>query len=466
MKSELENNYHTPWQVERYEALVLEGRSIYFDVDDFEEIIDHYVHRSQFNKALQITGYACELHPTSISLMLKKAQLLASVNKEDHALEILAKVEILEPSNSDVFLTKGAIFSQLRNYERAIEEYNKAVFNSDEPDSVYCNIAFEYENMGNFDKTIEYLGKALEVNPENDLAIFEAAYCFDLLSLAEESIVFFKGLIDRHPYSTEAWFNLGVSYINNSQYEQALEAFDFAIAIDENHEHSWFHKGYALNLLNRPQEALDAYKQSLSGDDEADALKYYYIGECYEKMEDYIKAASWFRKTTKMDPNMSDAWMGLGVCELETGTPAKAIKFMRKGLEQDPENSGYLCLLAEAYLADQQIQKASDCFEKALVSDVSDEETWMDYSEAYAREGDFGTAIQILNRGLEKLPNSNPLHYRMAGCLFMNGMHKQATFFLEEALLKDFEGHHQLIQLYPALAAIPDFMDLIDFYRS
>jgi tetratricopeptide (TPR) repeat protein len=464
MKSEFDNIM--PWQVERYESLVKAKVSIYFDVDDFEEIIDHYVSRSLFNKALKISEYACQVHPSSIPLILKRAQLLASINKEDHALELLELVEDLEPSNSDVFLTRGAIYSQLRKYEQAIEEYNKAVFNSDEPDSVYCNIAFEYENMGNYDKTIEYLGKALELNPENDLAIFEAAYCFDMLSLTEESISFFQAIIDRHPYSIEAWFNLGVSYINTGRYEQAVEALDYAIAINDKHEHSWFHKGYALSLLGKFKEALVAYKQSLTEDDEADALKYYYIGECYEKMEDFVKAASYFRKTTRLDSHISDAWIGLGVCELETGTAAKAVKFMLKALEQDPTNTGYLCMVAEAYISNQQLDMAVDHYELAIESDNKDEEIWQDYSHALISDDRFSEAAALLARALDCLPDNVSLQYRMAACLFFDGKPKEGAFFLEEALMKDFNSHYKLLEEYPALALNPGFLQLVDFYRT
>jgi tetratricopeptide (TPR) repeat protein len=248
MKKETGESLYKPWQVERFETHVELKESLYFDVNDFEEIMEYYMMAGDFKKALRVSGMASRVHPGATSLMLKKAQILAALNREERALKILSEVEILEPYNNDVFLTKGAVFSQMRDYEKAIEEYSKAVGSADEPDYVYCNIAFEYENLGNFDKTIEYLGKALEVNPDNDLAIYEAAFCFDLLSLTEEGISFFNRLIDRHPYSLEAWFNLGVSYINSGQYDKALEALDFAIAIDDDHEHSWFHKGYGMGL--------------------------------------------------------------------------------------------------------------------------------------------------------------------------------------------------------------------------
>ncbi|MFO7999054.1 MAG: hypothetical protein R6U86_08760, partial [Bacteroidales bacterium] len=174
MNKETGESFFKPWQVERFEAHTGLRESLYFDVNDFEEIMEYYMTAGNYKTALRVSVFASRMHPGSVSLMLKKAQVLAAVNKEERALKILAEVEVLEPYNNDVYLTKGAIFSQMRNYEKAIEEYNKAIFGADEPDYVYCNIAFEYENLGNFDKTLEYLGKALEVNPDNDLAIYEA----------------------------------------------------------------------------------------------------------------------------------------------------------------------------------------------------------------------------------------------------------------------------------------------------
>ncbi len=456
-----EQLHHTPWQVKKYEELAKRNNSVYFDVDDFEEVIDHYVIRGQYKEALDVSDYAAEMHPGSVSLMLKKAQLLATFNQENDALNLLSRIEHLEPTNYDIYLTRGAIYSQLQNYQKAIDEYCKAVAGADDPDYVYCNIAIEYENLGNFDKTLEYLDKALTINPDNDLAIYEAAYCFDLLSLTDEGITFFQKLIDKNPYSTEAWFNLGVSYINAGLYEKALEALEYSIAIDHNHEHSWFHKGYALSLLDRHQEAIGAYEASLA-EGEADAMKLYYIGECHEKLEDYPKAIGFYTRCSKIDPQMADAWVGIGVCEIEMGNTDNAIKFLKHGLSLDEENVSYLCLLANTYFLLNNFKKAKQTYETALEKDPADEETWLEYAEALANMKEFDYALTILNRGMDIFPGKNNILYAMAAILFLGNKPDQGAFCLEEAFAANNQGLENLLTRFPKLKENNYFMDALE----
>ncbi|MFW5708237.1 MAG: tetratricopeptide repeat protein [Bacteroidota bacterium] len=467
MSNSLENIDNIPWQVKKLEDLNNQKLPVYFDVEDFEEIIDYYMYQSHFRQSLKVAEYACTVHPSSISLKLKVAQLLASVNKENHALEILSEVERLEPSNYEIFLTRGAIYSQLHKYEKAIEEYNKAAMESDEPDYVYCNIAFEYENMGNYDKTIEYLRKALELNPENDLAMYEAAYCFDLLSLSQESIDFFSRLIDRHPYSTEAWFNLGISYINSELYEKALESFEFALAIDPDHSAATFHCAYAYSLMEKYHEAIEIYQGLFEKEDQdSDAMIHYYIGECYEKTEDYHNAKTHYQKATQLNPEITDAWIGLGVCENESGNTHSAIKCIQKGLEMDPENTAYLCILADIYFDEDMIEEGCHYYEKAIGTSPVEESLYIDYADALAEKEEYKKAEETLVTGIEEINPTHGLYYRMAAMMYLQGKNKEAAFFLEEALSMDFDKHDAMLDQYPQLRNIPEIANLINLYSN
>ena len=130
MREPKEENQYTPWQVRKLEELETTSESIYFDVDDFEEIVDFYVARGNYNRALRVVDYALNLHGNSTPLTLRKAQLLASLNREDKALELLAKLEDVDTDEPDILLTRAAIYSQQQKFEKAIEEYKKALENN------------------------------------------------------------------------------------------------------------------------------------------------------------------------------------------------------------------------------------------------------------------------------------------------------------------------------------------------
>jgi hypothetical protein len=63
-------------------------------------------------------------------------------------------------------------------------------------------------------------------------------------------------------------------------------------------------------------------------------------------------------------------------------------------------------------------------------------------------------------------PTTTRCAIRLAAYLFLSGKANQATFFMEEALVKNFEGHTLLLETFPALAENSSFMNLIDLYRN
>ena len=159
--------------VSRFEEMIGQGKNHFFDMDEFEVIIDFYLETNNLKNADIALKRAIQQYPKAVSLLLKKAQYFAFSNKTEKALDLLSEIESLEPFNTDVFFTRGAIYSQMQKYEKAIEEYNKAISSNEDLEDVYSNIAFEYENLGNYSKAIDYLKKVLEINPENESSIYE-----------------------------------------------------------------------------------------------------------------------------------------------------------------------------------------------------------------------------------------------------------------------------------------------------
>ncbi len=450
-----------PQQVETFEKMLDDNLGVYFDVDDFEQIIDYYHYESLFEKAIHAAELAIDLHPASIPLKLRIASLLASSNDEKGALSLINEIENSEPDNVDIYLTKGAIYSQLKEYKKAIDAYNKALPIAEEPDYICCNIAFEYENLGEYNKTIEYLKKALDYNPDNYVAMFEAAYCFDLLSLNEESITFFLKHIDKHPYSTEAWFNLGVSYNNANMHEKAIEALDYCHVILEDHKPAFIQKAFAYSGLNQFDKAIECYKNSADNIDD-NPMVLYYIAEAYEKMENFTQAIAYYNQAIELDEDITDAWIGLGVCELEAGNTSKAIRYMLKGLSMDQENTSYLCLVADAYHSAGDKENCIKYYEKALYFDSIDAETWFDYADSLISFREFEESISVIVRGTEAIKEMPAFNYRMAVCLYFSGKHGEADFFLEEALREDIGFQdYKILEKYPELSSFDSYVRII-----
>ncbi len=175
----------------RFDEMVRHDKLYFFDVDEFEEIIDFYFEHHNNRRVQVAIDHALRQHPSSHIFLLRKAQYLADINKLGKALEILQKLEMLEPQNPDVYLTLGTVYSKLKKIKQAIDAYYKAIEYSDEKDDIYIRIAFEYEELNDYDKAIKYLIKALDFNPNNQSVIYELSFCFELAGRVEDAIVFF-----------------------------------------------------------------------------------------------------------------------------------------------------------------------------------------------------------------------------------------------------------------------------------
>ena len=82
--------------INRYERMLKANTSSYFDVHEFERIVDHYLDIEKYPSAIQAVDNAISQHPTSTGLLLKKAQVLAESGKPGDGLNYIYKIERIE----------------------------------------------------------------------------------------------------------------------------------------------------------------------------------------------------------------------------------------------------------------------------------------------------------------------------------------------------------------------------------
>ena len=82
-----------------FESMLAAGESRFFDHDDLEALIEHYLERGSIAKAQHVHRYASGLFPESLSLQLREAQILASNGKHVQAIPRLKNLLSFEPQN-------------------------------------------------------------------------------------------------------------------------------------------------------------------------------------------------------------------------------------------------------------------------------------------------------------------------------------------------------------------------------
>ncbi len=451
--------------VQRFEDMLDRNDQYFFDVEEFEMLIDHYLDQNEMKKARQVLEYAHQQHPGSVNLLFGEANVMLGLGKLNRALEVLDAIEKLEPFNEEVHLQKAGIYSQLRNYRRAIDHYKKALSLADEGiDDIYLDLAFEYENCDQFEEAITYLKKALEINPENEAVLYELAYCYDLAEANMASIAFFRQYTNAHPYAFVAWYNLGNSLAREDRAEEALEALDLAIAIDENFSSAYFSKARVLLQMGRFKEAVDCYKETLEFDG-PQAITFSYIGECYEKMEQYDQALIHYDQALALDPDWVDAWIGRGIVKDVQKRYKAALVDLEQALKLSPDHGDALFYYATTLGHAGMHEECLLAFARLNTLEPENMEGWMDHADRLLEWKGPESALRKLQEGEQVHKLAPRYRYRMVSLLLQAGREQQALIALEEALTVDHAAHVQLMEHFPAAAQMPQVAHLIDLYR-
>lgn len=451
--------------VKRFESMLRKNEHIFFDVYEFEDIIDFYFEKDNLNQSNLALKYAIELHPGSAPLLLRQAMYYASKNEQAKTLKILKKIDRFESQDPDFIYAKGSIFSQLKMHQKSIDEYRKLIDNWDDPAEIFINLAVEHQSLNEFEIAVDYLKKALATEPDNQSILYELGYCYEMLNQTQNAITFFNQFISEYPYSDTAWFNLAIAYSNLGLFEKSIEAYDYVIAINPELISAYFNKANALVEIERFQDAIDVFRELLIID-ESDAMIYYYIGECYEKMFEWNSAIDNYNQAIAIDELIAEAWVGLGVVYEELNKPMQAMAFYEKAVELEPINSEYWYMLGDLQLKLNNISEALESYNKVSELDAKNIDIWLDISEIHFTNLDYVYAINSVIEGISYQKNNASLMYRLSVYLYYNGQIRESLLRFEQALSLDFDKHPEFFDFAPELLGDRLFNDLIDLYKT
>lgn len=422
--------------VSRYRSMLKNKDTYYFDVFEFEHIIDFFMDKNDFKSAENAVEYALNQHPHSLELQIKKSQILINQGFPLKALKLLERIEKIESSNHTIFYLQGAVYASLGNINKAIElfEHSLSLIFETKEDLLY-NIAMTFKQVGRYDLSNKYLLKLYRVNSEDESALYELANNYRKLEDDELSIRFYKEYIAQNPFSSTAWFNLGRIYQNIEEHELAIQAFEYAIAIEPDYKAAYFQKGISLFETEQFWESISIFEDYLEFDSD-DTETLFHIGEIYAKLEDYQKANEYYDQVLLIDNEFEDAWYSKAVILYEQGKYVDALYYLKKAIniDDDPDFwslSAIICRKLDF------VEEAEKAFKKAIELDDSNPEVWIEYSKINFGHTKIYKTINILSEANELFEDNAEINFRLAAYLALINNFEAAKLHLEKALKQD-----------------------------
>jgi tetratricopeptide (TPR) repeat protein len=451
--------------VHQYENLLTEGKSIYFESDAFQDLIDYYEDQFDYSKALQVVNHALVHYSFSAVFHIRKAQLLLEEDSIEEAKASLKIAKLYEPNNIDVYLTEAEILHQSEKFAEALDLLDLAVGISDEEDleDIYLLKASIFESMEDYLSSFNALVKVVKKNPFNEMAFSRFWMCMELTETYEEGVRINLEIIDESPYSYWAWYNLGHAYTHLGKDEKAFEAYDYAIVINESFEFAYRDAISCLFRLQKYELAkqyIEDYKKQFDLDTEVLVWE----GECYEYSGNFDKARSYYADALKIDSLDGRVLYRIGVTYANQENWKQAQNAFEQAYRINNNSEEFCIALAEVYHQINQLDLAELFFKKAIEIAPEEDISWLSYLEFLIRQRDFDRAFQIISDA-KKYCEDILLELFEVVLLVLSGK-KQNGLINLMLLLEDQVDISRIFEIAPGLKSDSEINALISSFKN
>jgi tetratricopeptide (TPR) repeat protein len=443
---EEENNL----SLSKFESMLKTNKVFFFDSEEFEDIILHYMDTGRMNLAKKALKLALDQHPKSTGLKLVQVELLVFEDKLDIAEKLLNDLYAIEPHNEEIYIQRANIFSKRDQHEKAIASLETALEYTDDYADVYSMIGMEYLFMDNLEKAKSYFIKCLDEDIEDYSALYNVVYCFDFLDQNNEAIAYLESFINKNPYCEVAWHQLGRQFYAVKNYEKSVWAFDYATLIDENFLGAYLEKAKGLEKLKRYQEAIDCYNITMELDD-ATSFALLRVGKCFERLGNIEQALKYYHKTVHEDPLLDKGWIAITDFYIRQKNYQKALYYVNKAIGIDGDNSLYWKRFAVINQSLDNYEEAELGYRKSFENGDINLDTFVLWANMLQVLGEYETAIEILLQSLDLFPNEYEIEYRLAGLYYLVGDTKKGKFHLVNGLQLNFKNHTIIEDYFPSV---------------
>ncbi len=436
----------------KFESMLKTNKVLFFDSEEFEEIILHYLDMGKAGLAKKALKLALEQHPKSSGLKLVQVEMLVYDDKLELAEKLLNELYAIEPTNEEIYIQKANICSKRDQHEKAVELLKTALKYTDDFADVYNLIGMEYLFMDNLEMAKNNFIKCLEEDLEDQSALYNIVYCFEFLDQNQDAISYIKKYIDKNPYSEIAWHQLGRLHYSVKEYENAIRAFEYATLIDDEFMGAFMEKAKAYERLKKYDKAIENYNRTIELDD-ATSYALLRIGKCYERLGNKALALKYFNQTVHEDPLLDKGWIAITDFYVRQKNYQKALFFVNKALAIDNQNRLYWKRFASINKQMNFFEEAEFGYRKAVEFGETGLETWLFWVDILQFLGEFESAIQTLLQACEYFPEAHEIEYRLAGLYFMLSDNTKAKFHLSNGMRLNFENYILLEDLFPVVWA-------------
>jgi tetratricopeptide (TPR) repeat protein len=174
-----------------------------------------------------------------------------------------------------------------------------------------------------------------------------------------------------------------------------------------------------------------------------------------------------YQKAVKIDPELSPAWLGIGVVYDLNESYIESLFFIKKALELESNNPEFWYIYGDVLYRAGQLDEAVNAYQRTSELEKDNFEVLLDLALVYYELGDIEGLTDTIAAAVTTFGIENPaVAYRYAAFCFITGKNKEGLTILEGALEKDYEGHEGFLEFEPTFKLNTTITNLIGLHNK
>lgn len=461
--------------IQRFQDMINGEATYYFDSEELEIIVNELLEDMDLPLAEEAVEYAVKQYPTDSYFRLMRVRLLILDASLEEAESELDEIEASFPLTHEFYLEKVLLLRILEKDEDVLELLEKAYVLAPDDPEVLLSLIYEAISRNEMDKAVKYMETAIEADDSFEEKLFTIAnYIEENENLdCDDAIKFFSSLTNKFPLCTGAWFALGSVYKSAGQFEKAIEAYLYTLSTDDNALVAYYNIGNAYFEMGEYEKAREAYLKNLK-DDSTDYLTLNAIAHCYQSENNETEALRYFQKSFNINENNPGAIIGITTIFINLKKTEELLIFINKAIELDADSYQLFSLTAPYLIEGQHIGQLKHLFYSALnqvIDNEEKEELIYSFGELCCENEHYNVGIEVLENKIEEDDEEDDeevmdaVYYVLAALYFLNNQPKEGEKYLELALIMNFVGYTDFIELHPDLESNPSVKKLVKLHN-
>jgi len=360
------------------------------DAQAYLRVSDIYRRQGKYDAALEMLNKADSLMQDLLEVPYNRALIFEAQGKNDEAIQLLqglveksakpaGNYTAPERNNRAVFLERlGSVYRETGKTQLAVDTFRKLLDLGDEnAERGYQQLVDTYREAKQWNQATEVAQEAVKKMPnDRPLKLVLAGQLADS-GQADEGVAQAKALLKGKPEDREVYVALAQMYTRLKKWKDAEDALS------------------------------NADRLSIKADDKQAVL--FLRASAYERQKKYDAAEEVFRKILTTDPTNAMVLNYLGYMLADRGVRVEeALGYIKKAVDQEPQNGAYLDSLGWAYFKLNNMELAEENLRKASEHIPNDPTVHQHLGDVYQKTGRLRIAAAQWERAIDEWNRSVP----------------------------------------------------------